>query len=90
LRGAHFAEDGVDVLLGGDHHPGPAAADGAEVLGDGLQIEHQGGILANELAEFIHQEDDAARERVGGSGALLVATGKPLAAAVRINHCPAG
>lgn len=57
--GAHFAEDGVDVLLGGNDHPGPAAAEGAEIFGDGLEVEHQVGVLTDELTDLVHQEDQA-------------------------------
>ena len=67
-RGTHLAQDGVDVLLRGDHDPSPAAADGAEVLGDGLQVEHEMGVLADELADLVHQEDDA----VAGASAVQV------------------
>jgi hypothetical protein len=56
---AEVAEHGVDVLLRGDHHPGAAAAGGAKVLGDGLQVEHQVRVLADELADLVGQEDDA-------------------------------
>ena len=68
LAGAHLAEDGVDVLLGGDHHPGAPAAGGAEVLGDGLEAEHQVGVLADELADLVHQEDQA----MGGAAAVEI------------------
>ena len=68
LGGAHLAEHRVDVLLGGHHHPGPPAADGAEVLGDGLQVEHQVGVLADELPDLVDQEDDA----VAGAAAVEV------------------
>jgi len=57
--GFHLPEDGVDVFLGRDHHPGPALADRAEVLRDRLQIEHPVRIAANKLPNFIHQEDQA-------------------------------
>ena len=55
----HLAEHGVDVFLRGHDHPGPALADRAELLGDGLQVEHQMGIGADELADLIDQKDEA-------------------------------
>ena len=39
--------------------------DGAEVLGGGLQVEHQVGVLADELTDLVHQEDDAVVRSAG-------------------------
>ena len=33
-------------------------ADGAQLFGDRLQVEHQVGVGADELPDFIDQEDD--------------------------------
>jgi hypothetical protein len=57
-RGLYLAEDGIDVLLGRDDDPGPASAGRAQVLGDGLEIQHEVGIGANVLANLIHQKDE--------------------------------
>ena len=31
----------------------------AQVFGDGLQVEHEVAVIADELAHLVHQEDDA-------------------------------
>ena len=59
LRGLHLAEDLVDVLLRRDDDPGGGAADGAQVLRDGLQVEHQLAVLADELPDLVDQENQA-------------------------------
>ena len=59
LGRGHLAEHGVDVLLRGHDDPRPPVADCAELLGDGLQIEHQVGVVADELADLVDQEHDA-------------------------------
>ena len=46
----------VDVLLTGDDDPDLAPALGAQFLHDGLQIQHQPGIVADVLADFVHQK----------------------------------
>jgi hypothetical protein len=45
---------GINVGLTGDDDPSAATALGAELLGDGLQAEHELGVGANELAHFVH------------------------------------
>ena len=65
LRLPHLAEHGVDVLLGCDDDPGPAAADRAEFLGDRLEIEHQMRVGADELADFIDQEEQSVVRPLG-------------------------
>ena len=59
LRLAHVPEHCVHVFLGGDDDPGPATADRPQFFRDGLQVEHQVGVVANELPDLIHQEYDA-------------------------------
>ena len=64
-----FADGGVDIGLAGDDDPGAALALGAELLGDGLQAEHQFGVVADELAHLVHQEDHLV---VGGPRAQVL------------------
>ena len=49
----------VQVFLGGHDNPGPAMTDCAKLFGDGLQVEHEVGVAADELADLICQEHDA-------------------------------
>ena len=49
----------VDILLAGHDDPDLAAASGSQVFGNSLQIEHQLGIVADVLADLIHQENQA-------------------------------
>ena len=60
-----FADGGVDVFLAGDDDPGAAVAEGAQLLGDGLEGQHQLRVVTDELADFIDQEDDAMAGRLG-------------------------
>ena len=65
LRLAHVAQHGVHVFLGRDDDPGPATADRPQLLRDGLQVEHQVGVGADELADFIDQEHDPVLRPLG-------------------------
>ena len=56
---AALAQGGVNVGLAGDDDPRPALALGAQLLGDGLQVEHELGVVADELAHLVHQEHHA-------------------------------
>jgi len=56
----HFAQNGVNVFLRGDHDPGAPLADGAQLFGDRLQVEHQMRVGADELADFVNEEDQPA------------------------------
>jgi hypothetical protein len=52
-----FAKAGsVHVLLRRYDHPSPPPANRAELLGDSLQVEHQVGVGADELADLVHKE----------------------------------
>ena len=55
LLGA-VADDLLHVLLRGHEHPRAARALGVERLGDGLQVEHQLGVRADELADLVDEE----------------------------------
>ena len=59
-RRGHVAEDLVELLLSRDHHPGPALTDGAEVLDDRLEVEHQPAVAADERSHLVHQEHEPA------------------------------
>ena len=48
--------DLVHVLLGGDEHPRPSLALRVQGLGDRLQVEHQFGVRADELADLVDEE----------------------------------
>ena len=50
--------DGVHVLLAGDDDPCFALALLAQFLTDGLQVEHQAGIIADVLSDLVHEEAD--------------------------------
>ncbi len=58
LLGA-VADDLVHVLLRGDEHPCPSGALGVEALGDGLEVEHQVRVGADELADLVDEEVEA-------------------------------
>ena len=60
-----LAERSVDVFLAGDDDPRPTLRRGTKLLGDGLQVEHQLGVVADELTDLVDQEDDAV---AGGPG----------------------
>ena len=60
-----FAQRGVDVFLAGDDDPRTALALCAQLLGDGLQVEHELGVPANELPHLVHQKDDPVRWSFG-------------------------
>ena len=53
----------VDILLAGYDDPNLATAFGTQLLHNGLQVEHQAGIVADILADFIHQKNQV---EVGG------------------------
>ena len=65
LRLGHLAQHGVHVLLRRDDDPGPATADRAQLLGDRLEVEHQVGVAADELADLIDQEDQPVLRPLG-------------------------
>ncbi|MCY1354413.1 hypothetical protein D9M69_407890 [compost metagenome] len=65
LGGRELTEHRIHVGLGGDNDPCAALTDGAEVFGDGLQGQHQPGIATDELANLVHQEQDAVLGRLG-------------------------
>ena len=46
----------VHIGLRGYYDPGTPLTDGTQVFRDGLQGQHQAGITANKLTDFIHQE----------------------------------
>ena len=50
--------DGIHILLAGDDDPRLALALLAQFLTDGLQVEHQAGIIADVLADLVHEEAD--------------------------------
>ena len=50
--------DGIHILLAGDDNPRFALALLAQFLADGLQVEHQAGIVADVLADLVHEEAD--------------------------------
>jgi len=56
----------IDVGLTCDDDPGATLALGTELLGDGLQAEHELGVGPNELAHLIHQKNDFVVSRTGG------------------------
>src|SRR5690606_88191 len=58
LPGA-VADDLVHVLLRGDHHPGAPAALGVQAVGNYLEVEHQVGVGADELANLVDVEVEA-------------------------------
>ena len=60
-----FTQGGVDVFLTGDDDPCAAFAAGAQLLGDGLQVEHELGVLPNELPHLVDQKDHAVRRAFG-------------------------
>ena len=53
-----YLGDRVDILLAGDDEPCLPLAFFAELFADGLQIEHEVGIVADILADLIDQKDD--------------------------------
>ena len=60
-----FAQRGVDVFLAGDNHPGAAFAANAEFFRDGLKVQHQLRVLADELTHLVDEEDDAVTRALG-------------------------
>ena len=46
--------------MGGDHYPRPTTTLRAQVLHDGLEVQHQTTVLANESSHLVHQEDQTA------------------------------
>ena len=67
------SEHGVHVLLAGDEDPAATLALGVQIFGDGLQVGHQLSVVADELADLIHEEVEAE------SGGLTVqVVGHPL------------
>ncbi len=55
----------VDILLRGDHDPHAAGALGAQLLDDGLQVEHEVDVAANKLADLVGHEEQAELAAVG-------------------------
>ena len=53
---ALYVGDGVDVLLAGHNDPGLSPALPAQLLRDRLEVQHQPGVLANILADLVHQK----------------------------------
>ena len=53
-----YLGDRVDILLAGDDEPSLPLTFFAELFADGLQIEHEVGIVADILADLIDQKDD--------------------------------
>ena len=60
-----LANGGVDVFLAGDDDPGAALALRAQLLGDGLQAEHELRIGTDKLTHLIHQKDHLVVGRFG-------------------------
>ena len=60
---AHFANDQVHVLLGGNDDPGTASAFGGQAFGDGLQIGHQLHVFGDVLPDLVNEE---VQPEVGG------------------------
>ena len=59
----------VDGFLAGDHHPHAPAALRTEVLDDGLQVQHQVHVRADELSHLVHHEQQAELPaHFGGAG----------------------
>ena len=44
--------------MSGDHNPSPTATLGAEVFHDGLEIQHQTAVPADESSHLVHKEDE--------------------------------
>ncbi len=55
----------VDVLLRSDDHPGAPLAFGGQGLGDGLEVEHQFGLVGDVLPDLVYQEVDAGLRSLG-------------------------
>ncbi len=49
----------VDGFLAGNHHPHAALAAAAQLFHQGLQVQHQALVAADELAHFVHHEQQA-------------------------------
>ena len=60
-----LANGGVDVFLASDDNPGTALALRAQLLGDGLQAEHELRIGTDKLTHLIHQKDHLVVGRFG-------------------------
>ena len=54
-----FAYGFVDIFLTGDNDPGSPIAQGSQLFGNRLQGQHELGVVANELPDFVDQKDDA-------------------------------
>ena len=55
----HFSDDGINILLRGDNNPCSAAAGRAKRLRDGLEIEHELGVLPDKGPHLIREEEQA-------------------------------
>ena len=55
----HLRRDTAQLLLRGHEDPGATGAMRRQLLGDGLQVEHQLRVIADELADLIDEEGDA-------------------------------
>ena len=56
LGAMEIAEHGVEVFLRGHDYPGVPVADCAELLGNGLEVEHEMGVVSNEPTDLVHQK----------------------------------
>ena len=78
------ADDPVHVLLAGDAHPRPAAALRVEGFDDGLEVEHEFRVGADELAHLVGQEQQPTIRGALGQplgdlvGEVLDGQGEPL------------
>ena len=64
--------DLVDGLLARDHHPYASGALGAELLHDGLEVEHEVGVSTDELTDLVHHEEQAELASALGGARLRV------------------
>ena len=55
----HFPDDGINILLRGDNNPCPPPAGRAKCLRDGLEIEHELGVLPDKGSHLIREEEQA-------------------------------
>lgn len=53
------AEHAFQIGLRRHEHPSPTVANGAEGFRHGLKIQHELGVLADELADFVHEKVQA-------------------------------
>ena len=53
LGALEIPQNGVEVFLRGHDHPRASAADRTELLGDGLEVEHEVCVVADELTDLV-------------------------------------